>query len=116
MIQDFSWRDLAPATVVAAFVGAIFMVLIRAQIAKDFARRADVAGLNSRLERLEMAVRQVPSHGDVRAVADRVAGVETQMAAASATITAMREDVRGVQHDLRLLLTHLMGQAGKPSP
>ena len=110
MIVDFTWRDLASFTVVAGFVSGLATLLLRAAMSRDFARRGDVADLSGRLERVELAVRGVPTHGDIRAVTDRVASVEAQVAVASAQIGGMREDVRAVQHDLRLLLTHMMGR------
>lgn len=113
MIDGFTWRDLAPAAVVATFIGGLVMLLIRAHLAKDFARRADVSDLAARMGRMEDGLKAVPTHGDMRAIGDRVAAVEVRIASAGATIDGVREDVRGVQHDLRLLMTHLMsGKTG----
>ncbi len=109
-MADFAWRDLAPIAIIATALAGVAMLLIRASISKDFARRADVADLSGRLEKLEDAVRASPSHADIRSITDRVASVETSVGVANAQISGVREDVRGVQHDLRLLLTHMMAR------
>jgi hypothetical protein len=114
MMGDFAWRDLAPVAIIATAGFGVAMVVIRANLAKDFARRGDMADLAQRLERVEVAVKGVPTHGDIRAVTDRVAAVETSVGIGNAQIAAAREDVRGVQHDLRLLLTHMMGREKAP--
>jgi hypothetical protein len=107
---DFAWRDLAPIAVIGTALSGLVMLLIRASISRDFARRADVSDLSGRLGELESAVRASPSHADIRAITDRVASVETSVGVANAQISGVREDVRGVQHDLRLLLTHMMAR------
>jgi hypothetical protein len=107
---EFTWRDFVASLAAGSLVAGIFLAWIRWQLSADFARKADIDGLGSRIGKIETQMQGAPTHQDMRALADRISAVERGVDVVGAEIRGVREGVGRVEVDLRMLIHHHMGE------
>lgn len=105
---DLDWRDFAAIVTIASALSAFAVWVLRAKLSDDFARKADLTTISDRLGQLERGLRDVPSHGDVRALTDRLADMTTKVGVLEAHVVGVDNGIKRVEHDLRLLLTSVI--------
>ena len=111
---DITWRDTAALLTVATIIGTMVVAWVRWQLRGDFAGKADIATLGTRMEDIETRLRAVPTHEDVRRISERLGTLESGFASVGGEVRGMREGIARVERDLHLLLQHELAK-GKPA-
>ncbi|MBX9873365.1 MAG: DUF2730 family protein [Beijerinckiaceae bacterium] len=102
------WKDIA------LFLGAGSMILgaliawVKVQLAPEFARKADIDGLSTRLKDVERQMQSVPSHADMTRLSERISAVERGVDVVGAEMRGVSAGVNRVEADLRLIKDHLL--------
>lgn len=107
--------DIATWLGAAVTVGGLVIAWVRFQLSDVFAARGDITALVSRVEKIETKIGNVPTHDDLRRIADRLGVIENGFSELGAELRGMRDGVRRVENDLRLLLQHELSKGKPPS-
>jgi hypothetical protein len=107
-VISFEWKDLAWIVGVATLLGGLLLAFLRFKLAGDFAKAADVAVLTGRIAAMEQSLKQMPSHEDLRALQQRVGGLETQVAVVGEKLTGLGQIMVRVEHQVNLVSQHLI--------
>ncbi len=104
----FEWKDLAWMFAVGAGAATVLIGFVRWKLAADFAKAADVAIINGRLAAMEQRLTQVPSHEDLRALQNRVGGLEREVAVVGEKVSGLGQIMVRVEHQVNLVSQHLI--------
>jgi hypothetical protein len=107
-VTSFEGKDLAWMIGVASLMGGLLLALIRYKLAGDFAAKSDVVALSTRMTAMEQRLTQMPSHDDLRALQQRVGGLETQVAVVGEKVSGVAAIMVRVEHQLGLVSAHLL--------
>jgi hypothetical protein len=117
VIFGLSLSDIATALGLLSTGGAVAWALLRARLGQDFATQKDLLTMDGRLEAAEARLASVPSHDDLRRLAERVGALEIGVAGTRAEVAqikailevefrAMREQMSRTDRQTTLLLRH----------
>jgi hypothetical protein len=107
-VIQFEWKDLAWIVAVGFTLGGLLLAFLRFKLAGDFAKAADVSALNGRLAAMEQRLTQVPSHDDLRALQNRVGGLEREVAVVGEKVSGLGQIMVRVEHQVNLVSQHLI--------
>jgi hypothetical protein len=107
-VISFEWRDLAWMIAVCVAVGGALLAFLRFKLAGDFAKASDVSALNVRLSAMETRLTQMPSHDDLRALQNRVGGLEREVAVVGEKVSGLNQIMVRVEHQVNLVSQHLI--------
>ena len=115
MFWNIDWNTLAAFFAVSVGIGGIAMWALRAEFvtkkqAESFATKTDVEDMSVRIEAVETRLKELATHGEIGALTQRVAGLETAVAVAGSEINATKEGVGRVEHQLTLMNQHLLSR------
>jgi predicted nucleic acid-binding Zn-ribbon protein len=114
MMPDFSWRDVVALLTVATIIGGLVIAWVRWQLSGDFAGKADISGLRTRMDEIEQQLRGVPTHEDVRRLSERIGAVERGVEVLGADLRGVREGISRLERDLHLLVQHELAKGKQP--
>lgn len=123
---NIEWNQILPIIGVATVLLAGVILYVRSKLDGVFAKTSDVASLRGEMEGrmeemkgqieeargqiagVEKRLANMPDHADVRALDQRVAGVERGVAVVDAKLTGVVQGVGRVEHMVDLLVKHQM--------
>ena len=104
--STFDWRDGFAFLSFVVLASGLVVAWIRWRLSDDFARKADISGIGTRLEEVERRMAGMPTHSDLRQLSDRVAAVERGVDVVGTEIRGVNAALNRVERDLSLLVQH----------
>jgi hypothetical protein len=105
-----TWPQLAAASAVLLFLGAVVMVFVRAGLRKDFVSIELFAPPVERLGKIEIKVNAMPAADEIHHMARRMGAVEAGMARLSAEVAGVQHGMTRVERQLEVLTRHLLDE------
>lgn len=103
-MTSIDWQSVAAMATIAALLGGLTFMLIRARLSSEFVTRQDYEQMAARLQGIENRLANIPQHTDLLAVERRVAEVAQSAAATNAFVQSLKDDTRSIQHQLNMLI------------
>lgn len=110
MTEGFAipWKDIALFLGAASVIGGALIAWVKVQLTPDFAKKADIEGLSSRIKDVERQMQGVPSHADMARLSERISAVERGVDVVGAEMRGVAAAVNRVEADMRLIKDHLL--------
>lgn len=102
------WKDIALFLGAASVIGGTLIAWVKVQLTPDFAKKADIEGLSTRIKDVERQMQGVPSHADMTRLSERISAVERGVDVVGAEMRGVSAGVNRVEADLRLIKDHLL--------
>jgi hypothetical protein len=107
-VITFEWKDLAWIAGVVTLLGGMLLAFLRFKLAGDFAKSGDISAINGRITALEQRMQALPSHDDLRALQQRVGGLEVSVSVVGEKVNGLGQIMIRVEHQLTLVSQHLI--------
>lgn len=115
MMADITWRDIGALLTVATIVGGLVIGWVRWRLSGDFASRADIGGIQARIDEIETRVRSLPNHDDLRRISERLGSVERGVDVVATEVRGLRDGISRVEQTATMLLNNALArEAPKP--
>lgn len=104
----FDWKDLAWMATLATVLGGMLVAFVRYRLSGDFAKSGDISAINGRISALEQRMQALPSHDDLRALQQRVGGLEVSVSVVGEKVNGLGQIMVRVEHQMNLISQHLI--------
>ena len=108
MWQD--WQEIAACSQVIMMIGVGAWGYLRWRLGRGLTPLKEHRELMARVAAMETRLSALPTHDDIRSMVSRLSGVESKLAATDATLGGIKDNMKGVEHQLGLIMTHLLEQ------
>jgi hypothetical protein len=108
MLAAVDWEQWASFLAVLSAIGGVFMFFVRRWLKGEFVGHHAMLSIEGRVGKLEQVQAGLLDEEDLRALNERMGGVETSVAVVQSSVNATQDSIKRVERGVDMLLQHAL--------